>query len=301
MRKARRILILFHADEHPDRTHEYRVTHCVPPWRAEGFDVAMQFGVATPLDADIVVPQVDLSVMPGDYQRALAAHPCVVNREVTDIRKTVFSSNLVRQHDSYQGPVIVKTNANFGGAPERRLARRQPLPTRVAQGLRTAARRAQRVVSSGSTDPLAYAEALDPSRYPIFPHKRDVPAAVFDNPDLIVERFRPEHIGGQYHLRSYAFLGDRSITIRSAADGPIVKGANGRAPDEVPVHDRIVAERSALRFDYGKFDYVLHNGEAVLLDINATPSFGAVYPAALREHVARTLAPGIEACFATSR
>ena len=46
-RSARRILILFHADARPDRVHEYRIVHCVPQWRAAGFDVAMQFGLAT--------------------------------------------------------------------------------------------------------------------------------------------------------------------------------------------------------------------------------------------------------------
>ena len=75
----------------------------------------------------------------------------------------------------------------------------------------------------------------------------------------------------------------------------------GRPPTRSPSTTRIVAERSALRFDYGKFDYVLHDGEAVLLDINATPSFGAVYPAALRERLARELAPGIEALLPASR
>lgn len=301
MAETRRIVILFHADERPERTHEYRIMHSVPHWRAAGFDVALQFGVAAPFEADLVIPQIDLSVMPREYQRALAACPCVVNRDVTDIRKTAFSRNLVRQHDGYEGPVIVKTNANFGGAPERRLARRQPWPQRALEALREASRRLRRVAATGSIHRLTHAETLDPNRYPIFPHKRDVPRTVFGNPNLVVERFRPEHIGGQYHLRSYAFLGDRSMTIRTTADGPVVKGANGSVPEPVPVDERIVAERAALGVDYGKFDYVLHDGEAVLLDINPTPSFGPVYPTALRERIARELAPGIEVLFPASR
>lgn len=296
MAETRRIVILFHADERPERLHQYRIWHCVPHWRAAGFDVAMQFGVATPFDADIVIPQIDLSVMPDEYRRALDTYPCVLNRGVGDIRKTTFSRNLVCKQDSYGGPVIVKTNANFGGAPERRLARRQPWPQRTAELLAGARRRLRRIAATGSTNPLAYAEGLDPGAYPIFPHKRDVPAAVFENADLVVERFRPEHMGGHYHLRSYAFLGDRSVTVRTTADDPVVKGAIGRKPEVVCIDERIVAERAALGFDYGKFDYVLHDGEAVLLDVNVTPSFGRVYPPELREHIARELAAGIGAC-----
>ena len=31
-----------------------------------------------------------------------------------------------------------------------------------------------------------------------------------------------------------------------------------------------------MEFDYGKFDYVIHNGEVVLLDINKTTGFGSL-------------------------
>ena len=35
-------------------------------------------------------------------------------------------------------------------------------------------------------------------------------------------------------------------------------------------HTEIVELRKKMKFDYGKFDYVIHDGKVVLLDINKT-------------------------------
>jgi hypothetical protein len=72
-----------------------------------------------------------------------------------------------------------------------------------------------------------------------------------------------------------------------------VKGVRSCALEVVPTDDRIVAERTRLGLDYGKLDYVLHAGEAVLLDVNPTPTFGRVYPPELRRAIAAELAGGI--------
>ena len=40
--------------------------------------------------------------------------------------------------------------------------------------------------------------------------------------------------------------------------------------EEVEPHQEIVKWREAMKFDYGKFDYVVHDGKAVLLDANKT-------------------------------
>jgi len=54
---------------------------------------------------------------------------------------------------------------------------------------------------------------------------------------------------------------------------PVVKRANmvtsefiGEAPDEIR------AARRRFGFDYGRFDFVLHEGKSVLFDTNSTPS-----------------------------
>jgi hypothetical protein len=54
-----------------------------------------------------------------DYRRIIDHYPMVINGSVTDISKTVFSDLLVTRDSGYPGPVIVKTNANYGGMRER--------------------------------------------------------------------------------------------------------------------------------------------------------------------------------------
>ena len=50
-------------------------------------------------------------------------YPTVVNRRVTDISKRRISTNLVGPHDTYSGPVILKTDRNFGGLPQMQVTR----------------------------------------------------------------------------------------------------------------------------------------------------------------------------------
>ena len=42
----------------------YRIWHCAQVWKAMGIDVAMQPWNRKPIDAGLVVPQIDLSVLP---------------------------------------------------------------------------------------------------------------------------------------------------------------------------------------------------------------------------------------------
>ncbi|HNC46927.1 MAG TPA: hypothetical protein PLU80_22335, partial [Acidobacteriota bacterium] len=58
--------------------------------------------------------------------------------------------------------------------------------------------------------------------------------------------------------------------LRLCAETPIVN-ANSRSEREiVEPHPDMIALRHRLKFDYGKFDYVIHNGQPVLLDANKT-------------------------------
>jgi hypothetical protein len=51
---------------------------------------------------------------------------------------------------------------------------------------------------------------------------------------------------------------------------PIVTAATCRAIEPVAPHPEIEARRQALGLDYGKLDYVVRDGEAILLDVNKT-------------------------------
>jgi hypothetical protein len=191
-----------------------------------------------------------------------------VNRHVVDISKRRISSLLVHPGDGYRGPVIVKSNENFGGRPERRLLGKD----RVGQSQPWRRRLARLLSRLGlGFDPWA---PLDPQCYPVFDTPKALPRSTFRNPDLVVERFVPEMQGSLYVLRSYAFAGDAMINVRLTGQQPVVKARDALEREEVPVPEMLHDVRSRLAIDYGKFDYVIHDGQVRLLDVNTTPSFG---------------------------
>ena len=115
--------------------------------------------------------------------------------------------------------------------------------------------------------PLAIEQPTD---YRIFDSLMDVPRACFDDPRMVVERFLPEQDGDDYFVRCYFFLGNRSACTRIASKNPIVKGSTHCGMEKVEPHPDIVRLRKEMGFDYGKFDYVVRGGEAILFDINKT-------------------------------
>jgi hypothetical protein len=224
----------------------------------------------------------------------------VLNRDVLDIRKRTFSRNLVSQTDDYDGPVIIKTDANSGGKPENLVLRRSLWYRRGIFLAGEYLRVMRRFLSTLSLERLAYTRTLYSDSYPIYPSKEQVPHGVFENPYLVVERFLPETNGPFYYSRSYSFLGDEGVGVRLKSKNPVVKNAVAPGGLEfISVDESIVAARKALGFDYGKFDYVLHDGEAVLLDINKTPFPGTPYPPEMQQRIAAQLAKGIGAWFST--
>jgi hypothetical protein len=65
------------------------------------------------------------------------------------------------------------------------------------------------------------------------------------------------------------------------------------------VPEALRAERARLGFDYGKFDFVVVDGEAVLLDANRTPS--APPPSAAMDRSNAHLAGGLDAWLESGR
>ena len=112
---------------------------------------------------------------------------------------------------------------------------------------------------------------LQPSDYPIYADKNSVPTGVWENPNLVVEKFLPEKKGDLYYVRYWMFLGERGWAARFGSKNPIVKFSNRSTADErVPVPDELVDLRKRLGFDYGRFDYVVRDGRPIVFDINKT-------------------------------
>lgn len=238
-------------------------------WRARGHRVLLHYGLGEPPGADLAILHVDLTVVPPAYLALLRRYPRAINASVPDVSKRRFSADLLDRYSDWIGPVIVKTDRNFGGQPEqlfRAIAGRAGMPQDIAAG--------------------AVAES-----YPVYDSLRLVPPAVWDDAGLVVERFLPERIGEDYALRVWTFLGDRERSVRWRAREPIVKAGNMVGRDDVDVPGEMRAWRQRLGFEFGKFDYVRHGARWVLLDVNRTPS----YPRqASAPHPLAALSEGIE-------
>jgi hypothetical protein len=233
-------------------------------WRALGHEVEFVYGAAGRATADLLVPNVDLTVLPPEYVRYFDAFERVVNRQVIDISKRSFSRLGVRKGDGYSGPVIVKSDLNSGGRPERKAYGKTWRDRKIARWL------FRRDAITGFHPRLP----VDPARYPVFDSPGDLPRGTLGNPRLHVERFVPERDGDLYCTRSYAFAGTAELAVRTKARVPVVKARGIVDRTEVEVPDELRAVREELGFDYGKFDYTMFDGELQLLDINRTPIFG---------------------------
>ncbi|MBK8724546.1 MAG: hypothetical protein IPL96_00485 [Holophagaceae bacterium] len=243
---GRRIAILVHEDTPPEDLSRYAVSRLVPTWQADGHEVFPLFGVREQVPADLVFVHVDLSVVPDEYLAFAARYPTSVNGAVKDIRKSTFSPHLLGPEDPWPGPVMVKSDRNHGGLPE------------AVHGI-------ARLDGRGIEPAFRTQNA-----YRIFSNLREVPAEFFASPDYVVQRFMPEMEDDRFHVRTYQFLGEWSLCTRMASEHPVVSAENMVAKGPARVHPEIEELRRRLHFDYGKFDYVVHDGAVVPLDLNKT-------------------------------
>ena len=258
------LVLLDEHDPYPEGQRDF-LWSIAEVWRTWGIEIRVARGTRAPaaqIPADLVFNHVNLTVTPAEYRRLLDGAARTVNGRVFDISKRAISSNLVDPDDGYDGPVVVKTDRNYGGHPEMRHRRR----ARNFAGLLDRARR-----RLSGPPPLSRATTLSVGDYRVFERAAEVPAGVWSNPALVVERFLPERRGNLYYCRMYTFLGDHEVHEELSSPSPIVKGGNVVSKDIIPPNADIVALRHELGFDYGKFDYVVRDGETILLDANRTP------------------------------
>jgi len=283
---GRRIAVLFHARDNRDGS-TYIVDHLARFWREDGHEVVYVFGADRLVPADLLFVHVNLSVVHDEYVRRARSYPVVVNGGVRDIRKSVISTNLVRAGDGWRGPVVVKSDLNFGGLPESVLdggwlARRSPIPRRLHD---LAAQAVGRKPFRAWTD------------YRVFDSVDAVPRSLLRRRDLVVEKFLPELDDGLYHIRVYQFLGDRSTCTRLASPHPLFKAHMSVSAEPVEPHPEVEAWRRRLQIDYGKFDYVVHDGTPVLIDVNKTTGASRHMDEESLQTMRRHLAEGLYSYF----
>ena len=280
MQAHSKIAVLTHANDELE-SHSYLLNLLIDAWRKSGIEIVVLRGADRFQAAEALILHVDLTVVPQDYVAFSKRYPVVINGRVHDISKRRISANLLRVGDPYQGEVIVKTDRNCGGLRER-MKERRGLLKRVYKRL-----------------PWSWTGKLSPESYPIFPSPAAVPRAVWYNPRLVVERYLPEREGEYYCLRQWIFFGDRQVNQCVFSPEPIVKSRNVIHREyDVPIPDALRAMRSKLGFDYGKFDYVLVNGEVALLDANRTPFASRNNPSPRLSAIVDELAQGLDAFLA---
>jgi hypothetical protein len=120
----------------------------------------------------------------------------------------------------------------------------------------------------------------------------DVPAGVWENPHLVVQRFLAETDGGRYCCRHWIFFGDRSIQTKTKSLDKVVKAGDDVEVLEGPIPEALFRLRERMGADYAKIDYGVVDGEVVVYDVNRT--LGAAANPEAYAFITDVLADGID-------
>jgi len=258
MSRLPHILILIHRDSIYEGNDHY-LEKISGIWREQGMKITLQRGPGPMVDADVAILHVNATHVPPEYTAYAQRYPVVLNGGVRDISKRRISRHLVHRGDGYEGPVVVKTNGNYGGRCDANLAARKSTVRRLLGQWR---------------QQLPWYCRSQIVQYPIYPTPAEVPKLVWLNPDLVVERFLAERDGDLYCLRTWLFLGDREGHSLTWSSDPIVKNRSMIRRVEGPgAPPELRRMREELKFDFGKFDYGIVDGKAILYDANTTPTW----------------------------
>ncbi|HEY6395125.1 MAG TPA: hypothetical protein VIX12_06875 [Candidatus Binataceae bacterium] len=243
-----RVIVITHQQDNFCNRH-YLIQGFFSHWREMGHEIYLTAGTDAKISGDIAFLHVDCSVIDDAYLEYAKRFPITLNLSTRDIRKSAISRSLVRPSDGWTGPVVVKSNLNCGGMPEREHNR----------------------IAAHNREVLPHKSAKVFEQYQILDSPTMVPRRVWKNPALVVERFLPERDEHGFWLRCWVFLGDRERCNRYLGSAAIVKGSETTLSESVPVPAELREMRARLRFDYGKFDFAMHQGRPILFDANRTP------------------------------
>ena len=167
--------------------------------------------------AELCILHIDKTRIEGSDLPQAPPEVRVINGRVLDISKRLFSQLEVHPESDWDGEVIVKTNMNHFGLPEREL---DPDREGVLDGWR----------SRLAEKSWRLAHRLPHRHYPVVSSLRKVPGWVWNDPSYIVERFMPERVDGLYALRGWIFLGSVSYGWRLFASDHMVKVGSKKWP-----------------------------------------------------------------------
>ncbi len=253
-------------------------------WSARGHRIIVHDGAGPPPAGDVAILHVDLTRVPAAYCDLVARYPVAINARVADISKRRVCPDLVSAGDAYDGPVMVKTDLNHAGIPERQ--------TRIAAG----GMRARLAEAALRHLPASWTGRLPNDEYVVFARKGQVPRWVWRTPALVVQPLYTERRGGLFAMHQWYCLGDSDCVSTFLSHQPVVKlsTAVARLPLHRDVPDALRRRRAELGVDYGKLDFIVHEGRPILLDANRTPNEGAVATSGRIAEICAAVAAGLD-------
>jgi len=206
------------------------------------------------------------------------------------LAKSKISSLILSRDDTYAGPVIVKTDLNSYGWPEYNLLRRQAksgfnpmtyLKYRYERHLRPRLR------------------SLPNREYTVFDALSSVPSWIWRDRRYVVEAYKPQFDGEFYHVNYWFFLGDADVAFSVWKAESVVRAylEEQCSPPHSHVPEEVRRVREALRLDFGKLDYLVHDGRAEVIDASRTPNAGERIALPQRGEICQKLAAGLESYF----
>lgn len=271
-------LIILHHDYTDLRDKDaYFIYSLIPHWQRRGIEVKHWTGTRDLPEGDAVLVHVDLSVVPSRFLKAALRYPLAFNSRMEDIRKSALPGrNLcLAASSAFLGAVVVKTELNHGGIPEKLFFQKRRLSLPLVE----------------SWDLFRASRLVEPLTYPVYGSAAEVPGNIWKDPRYVVEKFLPEMEGNNYVLRYAYFLGKARIGYRILGKNPILRWAGKVAEELSPIPPEVSAFREKIGLDYGKIDFVVHQGGAVILDVNKT--IGGPAASLVEEPLAAALAEGL--------
>jgi hypothetical protein len=200
---------------------------------------------------------VDLTVVPETFRRVHERYDACINGRAITISRLLYTTARVRRHDPYDGPVIVKTILNHHGWPEFRYGAHRTLPRKAWHSLtsRVFPGRAARVCPE----------------YRVYASIEAVPASVWADRRLMVERFLAGRLQPPIEKYRYDFFFDVELNLRSVHDALLADPESVVSVESVTgVPSEVSEVRRRLNLDFGAIDYFIVDGRAVVIDANKT-------------------------------
>jgi len=260
---------------------DYLIRHVAEHWRPLGVEFELTTSPRVSPPGDIGWQHLDTTRVAEDYQELIARYAVAINRGPSDVHKRSTATHLVARDDPWHGPVIVKTDLNYGGRTEDWAHRWRPLRHPLVHAFRDRL-------------PARLTGRMAPDEYPIYSSKALVPSWVWRDRRFVVQRFLTEQSDGLYGIRRWFFFGDREFAYLAYSPAPIVSGDNHSRWEQLgDPPPGLRARRAELGLDYGKIDYAEVENELVVYDVSPTISADGPPGSSPQRQMIAELVPGL--------